>query len=54
MASTKFEFIHKLDFSASSVDLRVYVKGKGIPLQAWTAPEGPRRTSLPNFKKIGT
>jgi hypothetical protein len=29
-------------------------KGKAIPLQAWTGPEGPRRLRLPDFKTIGT
>jgi len=29
-------------------------KGKAIPLQAWTGPEGPRRMRLPDFKTIGT
>jgi hypothetical protein len=28
------------------------VKGKGIPLQAWTGPEGSRW--LPDFKTTGT
>jgi len=34
----------------------IYVKGKGkaIPLQAWTGPEGSRRLRLPHFKTIGT
>jgi hypothetical protein len=30
------------------------VKGKRIPLQAWTGPEGSRRLRLPDFKTIGT
>jgi hypothetical protein len=30
------------------------VKGKAIPLQALTGPEGSRRLRLPDFKKIGT
>jgi len=30
------------------------VKGKGLPLQAWTGPEGFRRVRLPDFKTIGT
>jgi len=30
-----------------------YVKGKAIPLQAWTGPEGSRRLRLPDFKTIG-
>jgi len=29
-------------------------KGKAIPLQAWTGPEGFRRLRLPYFKTIGT
>jgi len=27
-------------------------KGKAIPLQAWTDPEGPRRLKLPDFMTI--
>jgi len=30
------------------------VKGKAIPLQAWTVPEGSRKLRLPDFKTIGT
>jgi hypothetical protein len=30
------------------------VKGKAIPLQAWTGHDGSRRLRLPDFKKIGT
>ena len=29
-------------------------KGKAIPLQAWTGPEGSRSLKLPDFKTIGT
>jgi len=29
-------------------------KGKAIPLQAWTGPEGSRRLRLPDFKTIYT
>jgi len=29
-------------------------KGKAIPLQAWTGPEGARRLRLPDFKTVGT
>jgi hypothetical protein len=32
----------------------VHVKGKAIPLQALTGPEGSRRLRLPDFKTIGT
>jgi hypothetical protein len=39
--------------------LRIYIyigkgKGKAIPLQAWTGPEGSRTLRLPDFKTIGT
>jgi len=30
------------------------VKGKAIPLQAWTDPKGSRRLRLPDFKTIRT
>jgi len=30
------------------------VKGKAIPLQALTGPEGSRELRLPDFKKFGT
>jgi hypothetical protein len=29
-------------------------KGKAIPLQAWTGPEGSRSLKLPDFQTIGT
>jgi hypothetical protein len=31
-----------------------YCKGKAIPLQAWTGPQGSRRLRLPDFKTVGT
>jgi hypothetical protein len=33
---------------------KIKAKGKAIPLQAWTGPEGSRRLRLPDFKAIGT
>jgi len=30
------------------------VKGKAVPLQAWTGPEGSRRFGFSDFKTIGT
>jgi len=30
------------------------VKGKAIPVQAWTGPEGSRRLRLPDFKTVAT
>ena len=41
----KYWYVHLLIF---------LVKGKAIPLQAWTGPEGSRRLRLPDFKTIGT
>jgi hypothetical protein len=29
-------------------------KGKAIPLQVWTDPEGSRRLRLPDFKTVST
>jgi hypothetical protein len=29
-------------------------KGKAIPLQAWTGPEGSRRLRFPDFQTVGT
>jgi len=34
-------------------DITTY-KGKAIPLQAWTGPEGSRNLRLPDLKTIGT
>ena len=41
---------HKYNYFTS----KVKDKGKAIPLQAWTGPEGSRRLRLPDFKTIGT
>jgi hypothetical protein len=30
------------------------VKGKAIPLQAWTGSEGSRKLRFPDFKTVGT
>jgi hypothetical protein len=38
------------NYSISDFDI---VKGKAIPLQALTGPEGSRRLRLPDFKTIG-
>jgi hypothetical protein len=35
-------------------DNRTCKRGKAIPLQALTDPEGSRRLRLPDFKTIGT
>jgi len=40
--------------SASNRNEQGKGKGKAIPLQAWTGPEGSRRLRLPDFKTFGT
>jgi len=44
------------DYMHRAYDVIEYgkVKGKAIPLQAWTGPQGSRRFRLPDFKTIGT
>jgi len=32
----------------------IKMKGKAIPLQAWTSPEDSRSLRLPDFKTVGT
>jgi len=44
---------HKLK-GRLSIKAKQKGKGKGIPVQAWTGPEGSRRLRLPDFKIIGT
>ena len=36
------------------INKQMDIKGKAMPLQAWTGPEGSSRLRLPNFKTIGT
>jgi hypothetical protein len=30
-------------------ELKLYLKGKAVPLQAWTGPEGSRKLRFPDF-----
>jgi hypothetical protein len=46
----KFTFTHEVH----AAYYIFYVKGKVVPIQAWTGPEGSRRLRLPDFKTIGT
>jgi hypothetical protein len=52
---------HVLQYGVSLIVVHVKLKyifmlckGKPIPLQAWTVPEGSRRLRLPHFKTVGT
>ena len=51
-------FLGTHTFSAQActaiLKLELKKKGKAIPLQAWTGPQGSRRLRLPDFKTIGT
>jgi len=38
----------------TNAKLKKQIKGKSIPLQAETGPEGSRRLRFPDFKAIGT
>jgi len=42
------------DITVLCIGMIPIIKGKAIPLQAWTGPEGSRRLRLPDFKTIGT
>ena len=33
----------------SDMYIRVYIKGKAVPLQAWSGPEGSRKLRFPDF-----
>jgi hypothetical protein len=51
--------LHNLKTPKSLIDLfswmeHFVVKGKAIPLQVLTGPEGSRRLRLPDFKTTGT
>jgi hypothetical protein len=43
---------HKSSFLSSFTRGAGHSKGKAIPLQPWTGPEGSRRLRLPDFKTI--
>jgi len=47
-------FKHHMTITKRSPQIYYSVKGKAIPLQAWTDPKGSRRLRLPDFKTIGT
>jgi hypothetical protein len=38
-----------LSSSSSSFKETFFIKDKAVPLQAWTGPEGSRRSRLPDF-----
>ena len=44
----------EIDENGAMVKSRSQEKGKAVPLQAWTGPEGSRRLRLPDFMTIGT
>jgi len=52
--STAFTHIKLLLLLLLLLPLLLKGKGKAVPLQAWTGPEGFRSLSLPDFKTIVT
>jgi len=50
----EYEHIQKLKTISYKSPLSTLKKGKAIPLQAWTGPEGSRRLRFPDFKTFGT
>ena len=46
------KFIVKQNFCASSWLIKK--KGKAVPLQAWTGPEGSYEVKVPRFRDNGT
>jgi hypothetical protein len=52
----KWIYFYKIKGQDMPLELGIQVKGKGkaIPLQALTGPEGSRRLRLSDFKTIGT
>jgi hypothetical protein len=52
--------IFKINMTSKFVTFEAFVtrlgnkKGKSIPLQTWTGPEGSRSLRLPDFKTIDT
>jgi hypothetical protein len=51
MKLSRFDFA---EIGAPRVAFYLGVKGKAISLQAWTGPEGSRKSRFPHFKTIGT
>jgi hypothetical protein len=43
-----------MNYKTLSSYIQVKAKGKAIPLQAWTGPEGSRRLRFPDIKTLGT
>jgi len=38
-----------IQFSWEIFGTRFYIKGKGVPLQAWSGPQGSRKLRFPDF-----
>jgi hypothetical protein len=52
--SRGYEFEWDVAASAKADDVNSKSKGKAIPLQALTGPEGSSRLRLPDFKTVST
>ncbi len=54
--NTHEDFSSQKTYTETSAVVRVkhrHNKGKAIPLQAWTGPEGSRRLRFPDFMTVG-
>jgi hypothetical protein len=56
---SQYTKVSKVTYSVTLNSLQLlihkpFLKGKAIPLQAWTGPEGSTRATFPDFKTIGT
>ena len=50
VTSTRKEFLYRSKkFCTKHVDLTALGKGKAVPLQAWSGPEGSRKLRFPDF-----
>jgi len=44
--------VKSIQISKSSLNAKV-TKGKAVPLQAWTGPQGSRQLRFPDFRTVG-
>jgi len=61
MSHLQFDYFFLVRLNTSTINNAIVIvnyeisyKGKAIPFQPWTGPEGSRRLRLPDFKTIGT
>jgi len=45
---------YNLFYEINNLHIQIHIKGKALPVQAWTGAEGSRSLRLLDFKAIGT